>query len=94
MEPPPLRSGDLRPIPASQAFAFGAILALARRAAHLEAVRRSRPSRLGRSSRHQQSVRAATARKTAYAHGRSTSVWWREATPASPSLIRAYLAER
>ena len=40
MEPPPLRSGDLRPIPASRVFGFGAILALAGRAAHLEAVRR------------------------------------------------------
>ena len=28
MEPRPLRSGDLRPIPASPAFGFGAILAL------------------------------------------------------------------
>jgi len=28
MEPPALRSGDLRPIPASQVFGFGAILAL------------------------------------------------------------------
>ena len=62
MEPPPLRfaplapcrgrstlrAGDLRPIPASQAFGFGAILALARRAAppqvcsaNLETVRRN-----------------------------------------------------
>jgi len=40
MEPPPLRSGDLRPIPASWVFGFGAILALAGQAAHLEAVRR------------------------------------------------------
>ena len=38
-EPPPLRSGDLRPIPASQVFEFGTILVLAGRAAHLEAVR-------------------------------------------------------
>src|SRR3970282_1344872 len=38
LEPPPLRSGDLRPIPASRVFGFGAILALAGRAAHLEAV--------------------------------------------------------
>ena len=40
MEPPPLRSGDLRPIPASPVFGFGAILVLAGRAAHLEAVGR------------------------------------------------------
>ena len=39
MEPPPLRSGDLRPILASRVFGFGAILPLAGRAAHLEAVR-------------------------------------------------------
>ena len=35
-------SGDLRPIPASQAFVFSAILGLAGQAAHLEAVRQRR----------------------------------------------------
>jgi len=37
--PPPLRSGDLRPIPASQVFGFHAILAVPGRTAHIGAVR-------------------------------------------------------
>jgi len=48
MEPPPLPYGDLRPIPPSRVFGFGAILALTGRAAppqgcsaNLEAVRRT-----------------------------------------------------
>ena len=53
MEPPPLRfakhperAGDLRPVPASRVFGFGAILALPGRAAHPEAVGRRGPWQL------------------------------------------------